>query len=91
MAVQYGIRPVAAEVETSAMRELVVTDLGDGLESLAMAGRTVGFIQRAGHVFVALTGTRTDRAVECGQFLVWDEAARTLLAAPHRATHVLAA
>jgi hypothetical protein len=32
-------------------------------------------VQRASRIFVALTGRRTDRAEECGQYLFWDQAA----------------
>jgi hypothetical protein len=59
--------------------QIVVTDLDDRTEELRLDGHTIGFISRAGPIFVALTGTRLDRAEECGQCLLWDNAATILV------------
>ncbi len=48
---------------------------------IRVGDRVIGFIHRAGHTFVALAGARLDRAVECGQSLVWDTAAACLVTA----------
>lgn len=59
--------------------QIVVTDLDDLTEELRLDGHTIGFISRAGPIFVAMTGTRLDRAEECGQCLLWDKAATILV------------
>lgn len=59
--------------------QLVVIDLDETTEEIRLDGRTIGFIGRAGAIFVAQTGTRLDRAEECGQCLVWDTAATILV------------
>lgn len=52
----------------------------DGLtEEIRLDGRVIGFIHRAGRIFVALNGARLDRAVECGQSLLWDKVATQLI------------
>jgi hypothetical protein len=42
----------------------------------AILGRdeTMGFVERVGNVFVALSGTDINHAVEVGQSLSWDQA-----------------
>lgn len=59
--------------------QLTVIDLDDLTEELRLDGETIGFIGRADRVFVAHTGTRLDRAEECGQYLLWDKAASILV------------
>lgn len=61
------------------MIALTVIDLDDADQEIRVNGQVIGFIHTAGRVFVALTGTRTDRAEECGQSLLWDCAAETLV------------
>jgi hypothetical protein len=60
--------------------QLTVVDLDHLTEEICLDGQTIGFIARAGGIFVAQTGTRLDRAEECGQCLVWDKAATILVA-----------
>lgn len=57
---------------------MIVIDRGDSDYEIRIRGRLIGFIHRAGRVFVALTGTRLDRAEECGQYLMFDLAAGKL-------------
>ncbi|GAA2239533.1 hypothetical protein N1031_17080 [Herbiconiux moechotypicola] len=38
-----------------------------GVYQVQSGGRLLGFVERAGDVYVALSGTRYDRAVETGQ------------------------
>lgn len=64
--------------------QIVVIDLDDLTEELRLDDHTIGFIYRAGHVFVAQSGTRLDRAEECGQHLLWDKAAAMLVPVPSR-------
>ncbi|WP_147303960.1 hypothetical protein [Subtercola boreus] len=59
--------------------QIAVTDLDNATEQVCLGGQTIGFISRAGRIFVALSGTRRDRAEECGQCLLWDEAATILV------------
>ncbi|MDP3208615.1 MAG: hypothetical protein Q8M65_05655 [Rhodoglobus sp.] len=61
------------------MIALTVVDLDDAVQEISVNGQVIGFIHTAGRVFVALTGTRTDRAEECGQSILWDCAAETLV------------
>jgi hypothetical protein len=56
------------EVEAPRRRPLAVyRNLRHDLIEVSVDGGTVGFIERAGNVFVALRGDRYDRAVEVGQ------------------------
>ncbi|MFD4421662.1 hypothetical protein ACFWN7_09185 [Agromyces sp. NPDC058484] len=75
-------------VETS---QIVVSAIEFDLDEVSFEGETVGFVQRAGHVFVALEGARHDRAEECGQYLLWDLAATRLLERSRVRSHGLAA
>jgi hypothetical protein len=61
------------------MIQIDVIDLDDLTEEIRLDGYTIGFISRAGRIFVAQTGTRLDRAEECGQCLLWDKAAAILV------------
>ena len=59
--------------------QLAVSRRGDLMDEISFDGRVIGFIHRAGHIFVALTGARLDHAEECGQSVVWDKAVALLL------------
>ncbi|MET4706007.1 hypothetical protein [Frigoribacterium sp. UYMn621] len=59
--------------------QIEVFDLNELTEEIVLAGNTIGFISRVCPIFVAETGSRVDRAEECGQFLVWDSAAALLI------------
>lgn len=61
------------------MIALTVVELDDAVQEISVNGQVIGFIHTAGRVFVALTGTRTDRAEECGQSLLWDCVAESLV------------
>ena len=58
---------------------LTVLDLGNVVQEIRLNAQVIGFIHRADHIFVALSGARRDRAEECGQSLLWDKAAATLV------------
>ena len=58
---------------------LTVIDLGNVVQEIRLNGQVIGFIHRVDHIFVALSGARVDRAEECGQSLLWDKAAATLV------------
>jgi hypothetical protein len=63
----------------------VTFDVGridDGLYEVTSGGCFLGFVERAGRVYVALAGTRYDRAVETGQALSLSAAAAMLKTAP---------
>ena len=66
--------------------QIVVNDLNELTEEICLDGNTIGFISRVGRIFVAQTGTRLDRAEECGQCFLWDEAATILVALSTRIT-----
>jgi hypothetical protein len=59
---------------------IVVIDLHDLTEEIRLDGHTIGFITRAGRIFVARAGARLDRAEECAQSLIWDKVATILVA-----------
>lgn len=58
--------------------DLIVQPVAADLEAIQCDGHTLGYVQRAGRVFVSLVGERADRAEECGQALTWDVAAARL-------------
>ncbi|GAB3802432.1 hypothetical protein GCM10028798_19560 [Humibacter antri] len=58
---------------------LVVVPRDNDLVEIDLERHVLGFIERAGQVFVALAGERLDRAEECGQSLLWDQAAAELI------------
>lgn len=60
--------------------QLTVVDLEHVTDEICLDGQTIGFIGRAGGIFVAQSGIRLDRAEECGQCLFWDKAATILVA-----------
>lgn len=59
--------------------DVTVVPRDDDLEELDVDRQVLGYIYRAGKVFVALAGERLDRAEECGQSLLWDTAAADLV------------
>ena len=59
---------------------LIVTRVGVDLDAVQWDSCTVGFVLRAEQIFVALVGSRHDRAEECGQFFLWGQAAARVLA-----------
>ena len=64
----------------------------EGLYEVVSGEVFLGFVERAGQVYVALSGIRYDRAVETGQALSLSGAAAMLEAAPAaRVTQELAA
>jgi hypothetical protein len=64
---------------------LTVVPKEDELDEIDFERHILGYILRAGHVFVALVGERLDRAEECGQSLLWDRAAAELVRSARRA------
>lgn len=58
-----------------------VARLDSGVYQVLCGERFLGFVERAGSIYVALSGTRYDRAVEAGQALSLGKAA-ALLRAP---------
>ncbi|WP_157487732.1 hypothetical protein [Leifsonia sp. Root112D2] len=73
-----SVRVVNAKDEVESMN-LDVNRIGPGYYKIQHNHVVIGYIQRAGHLFVALGGTRSDRAEEWGQYLIWDHAAAKLL------------
>ena len=67
--------------------DLVVKSVESDLDAVECDHHTLGYVQRAGRVFVSLVGERADRAEECGQYLLWDKAADRLSSyCPHAGT-----
>ena len=64
----------------------MVIHRGDAVDEIRLDGCVIGFIHRAGHIFVALTGARLDHAEECGQSVVWDKAFALLLPESYRSS-----
>ena len=54
----------------------------EGLYEVVSGETFLGFVERAGRIYVALAGTRYDRAVETGQALSLSAAAAMLKTAP---------
>lgn len=48
--------------------------LRDDLYAVLGTDETMGFVERVGNVFVALSGSDINHAVEVGQSLSWDQA-----------------
>jgi hypothetical protein len=48
--------------------------VGDDLYCVLSETDTLGFVNKVGNVFVALSGDNLGRAVEVGQSLSWDQA-----------------
>ena len=53
--------------------------VGDNLYCVLSETDTLGFVQRVGNVFVALSGDNLGHAVEVGQSLSWDQAVEMVL------------
>jgi len=70
---------VASDCDQIEIVDLVVVPRDDELAEIDLDRHVLGYIQQAGHVFVALVGERLDRAEECGQSLLWDKAAAQLV------------
>lgn len=58
---------------------VVVRRVADDVVEVSRTGRTIGYIQRVPPLFVALEGSRLDRAEECAQSKLWNRAAARLL------------
>jgi hypothetical protein len=57
-------------------------------QEISIGGTVVGFIEKAGRVYVALRGQRWDRAEECAASVLWDHAvARLVERSPARNLH----
>ncbi len=75
----YATRAPRARVPAAVELEPEVAQIADDLYAILTAGQTImGFIQRAGSVYVALNGTDATRAVEVGKSLSWDVALETV-------------
>jgi hypothetical protein len=68
-------RPEQREIAT----EIPWTRIDLDLYEVASDGRIVGYVEVVGSVFVALGGTRYDRAVEVDQHLTFHAAVDTVL------------
>lgn len=55
--------------------------LDEGLYAVLTEHDTLGFVQRVGNVFVALSGSDLGRAVEVGQTMSWQRAVDIVVAA----------
>jgi hypothetical protein len=90
-------REVRVRMSTDADRietvKLLVVPRNLDLVEIDVEQHVLGYIRRAGRVFVALAGERLDVAQECGQSLLWDQAAADLVrsAVSGRARHVAVA
>ncbi len=69
------VRPGQQDVVT----EIPWTRIDLDLYEVAREGRIVGYVEVVGSVFVALGGTRYDRAVEVAQHLTFHAAVDTVL------------
>lgn len=72
---QQDVRPGEQDVVT----EIPWTRIDLDLYEVAREGRIVGYVEVVGSVFVALGGTRYDRAVEVAQHLTFHAAVDTVL------------
>ena len=71
--------PIVVRVERVNGEIVTSQQLDEGLVQVCAGERVVGFVESAGAVFVALYGSRYDRAVEVAQSLSFDAAAAGLL------------
>lgn len=53
--------------------EPVIALLSEDIYAVLATTNTMGFIEKVGNVFVAMSGSDLGRAVEVGQSLSWDE------------------
>ena len=58
----------------STREEPSIALLREDIYVILASSRTMGFVERVGNVFVALSGPDLARAVEVGQSLMWDNA-----------------
>ncbi|SOE70606.1 hypothetical protein SAMN06296378_2273 [Salinibacterium xinjiangense] len=61
-----------------------ITLVRDDVYAVLDICETMGFVERVGSVYVALSGERQIRAVEVGQSLSWDVAVEMVCLAHHR-------
>ena len=64
--------------------EPFITLVRDDVYAVLDLRETMGFVERVGSVYVALSGGRQIRAVEVGQSLSWDVAVEMVCLAHHR-------
>ena len=57
--------------------------LGDDIYVVLADNDTLGFVERVGTVYVALSGPDLSRAVEVGQTLLWDTAVQMVWGQHH--------
>lgn len=78
-------RPLAHPADSAtAVAGVIWERIDTDAYAVSVDGRTVGFIDVVGHVFVSLGGHRYDRAEEVAQSLVFERAVAVLAA---RASH----
>jgi hypothetical protein len=77
----YGtfLMPIVVRVERVNGEIVTSQQVGEGLVQVCAGEIIVGFVESAGPVFVALFGSRYDRAIEVAQSLSFDVAAAGLL------------
>jgi hypothetical protein len=68
----------AGVVQTPGHEELALERVTPSVLRVTLDGRTLGFVEHVGRVYVALAGDRYDRAVEIAQTLDVAAAARSL-------------
>lgn len=73
-----SVRMVNSADEVDLM-DLDIVPISRDCEKIQYQHEVVGYIEHVGHIFVALCGSRLDRAEECGQCLLWDQAAAELM------------
>ena len=74
-----GQRPAEVESDAaSSASEVTWSRVGRDRYEVTRSGRTLGFVDVEGAVFVALAGPRYDRAVEASQTLRFADAVRAL-------------
>lgn len=69
----------AGVVETAEHEELALDRVSPSLLRVTRGEHTLGFVEHVGRVYVALSGSRYDRAVEVAQSLDVTRAARALV------------
>jgi len=62
-----AITPRLSTVDAHVDADVMVGHHGENVVRVSVDGRTVGFIETVGPLFVSLAGHRHDRAVEVGQ------------------------
>ncbi|HEY5231766.1 MAG TPA: hypothetical protein VIJ11_12860 [Galbitalea sp.] len=70
------ISPAARESRTEIRTEAIVALVTEDVYSVMTERETLGFVQRVGTVYVALSGDILSHAVEVGQSLSLDRAVR---------------